>query len=264
VTREEEDNRVFKKRRTSSDVLDEATLFEQEDHEAHPAASPDAAIDSEPEADPNGDEWEDLDADDGDDPLMVSEYVIEILDYMRSVEVSASHVDYPQPVDPSSSYSFLRSLIWTTCPTKRNLGNQCEGSCSTGPSRFTHVFVSSTKHFSCVSTSSTFLSARVVSLAKLQLVGITYLFVSKVEEIVAPSVCHFLHCAESSYTTSEILLAEHYVLKTIGWNLSFPNPMHFLRRISKADDYDVKARTIRKYFLEVGTLEWCHWLLLRP
>ncbi|EGN97965.1 hypothetical protein SERLA73DRAFT_74220 [Serpula lacrymans var. lacrymans S7.3] len=32
--------------------------------------------------------------------------------------------------------------------------------------------------------------------------------------------------------------------------------MHFLRRISKADEYDVKARTIVKYFLEIQCLEW--------
>ncbi|KIK90759.1 hypothetical protein PAXRUDRAFT_27271 [Paxillus rubicundulus Ve08.2h10] len=32
--------------------------------------------------------------------------------------------------------------------------------------------------------------------------------------------------------------------------------MHFLRRISKADDYELKACTIGKYLLEVGTLEW--------
>jgi hypothetical protein len=95
-----------------------------------------------------------------------------------------------------------------------------------------------------------------VSLAKLQLVGITCLFVSSdVEEIVAPFICHFLHCADSSYTEPEILLAERCVPKTIDWNLSFPNPMHFLRRISKADDYDVKVQIIGKYLLEV-TLEW--------
>jgi len=94
-----------------------------------------------------------------------------------------------------------------------------------------------------------------------KLVGIMRLFVaSKVEEIVAPFVSHFLHCANSSYTESEILLAERYVLKTIDWNLSFPNPMHFLRRISK--DYDLKSRTMGKYLLEVGTLEWC--LLATP
>ncbi|KAG6369409.1 hypothetical protein JVT61DRAFT_14891 [Boletus reticuloceps] len=32
--------------------------------------------------------------------------------------------------------------------------------------------------------------------------------------------------------------------------------MHFLRRIGKADHYDVEAQTISKYLLEVGALEW--------
>lgn len=32
-------------------------------------------------------DWDDLDAEDADDPLMVSEYVVEIFDYMRQLEV---------------------------------------------------------------------------------------------------------------------------------------------------------------------------------
>ncbi|EGO23563.1 hypothetical protein SERLADRAFT_349359, partial [Serpula lacrymans var. lacrymans S7.9] len=109
--------------------------------------------------------------------------------------------------------------------------------------------------FLCGNLIDRFLSARVVSLAKLQLVGITCLFVAaKVEEIVAPSVAHFLYCANSSYTY--LRQPECYVLKTLDWNLSYPSPMHFLRRISKADEYDVKARTIVKYFLEIQCLEW--------
>lgn len=34
-----------------------------------------------------GGAWEDLDADDSQDPLMVSEYVTEIFEYMRELEV---------------------------------------------------------------------------------------------------------------------------------------------------------------------------------
>jgi G2/mitotic-specific cyclin 1/2 len=80
-------------------------------------------------------------------------------------------------------------------------------------------------------------------------VGITCLSIaSKVEEIVAPSISHFLHCADSSYTESNILLAERYILKTIDWNSSYPNPMHFLYRMVKADDYDVKSRTMGKHW----------------
>jgi G2/mitotic-specific cyclin 1/2 len=111
--------------------------------------------------------------------------------------------------------------------------------------------------FLCVNVIDRFLSARVVSLAKLQLVGITSMFIaSKFEEIVAPSVKHFLRCADASYTESEILQAERYVLKTLDWNLSYPNPVHYLRRVSKADEYDVKVRTVAKYLLEIGCVEW--------
>ena len=111
--------------------------------------------------------------------------------------------------------------------------------------------------FLCVNIIDRFLSARVVSLAKLQLVGITCMFIAaKFEEIVAPSVTHFQMCADSSYTETEILQAERYVLKTLDWNLSYPNPVHFLRRVSKADEYNVKVRTLAKYLLEIGCLEW--------
>ncbi len=111
--------------------------------------------------------------------------------------------------------------------------------------------------FLAVNIIDRFLSKRVVSLAKLQLVGITCMFIAaKVEEIIAPSASNFLYCAEESYTESEILQAERYVLKTIDWNLSYPNPIHFLRRISKADDYNVQVRTIGKYLLEIQCLEW--------
>ncbi|KAG6380383.1 hypothetical protein JVT61DRAFT_8498 [Boletus reticuloceps] len=84
-------------------VPNEARLFkEQEDHAAQAAASLDAGIDSEPEADLNGDEWDDLDAEDGDDPLMVSEYANEILDYIKNVELAT----LPNPDYMSSQKEF--------------------------------------------------------------------------------------------------------------------------------------------------------------
>jgi hypothetical protein len=102
----------------------------------------------------------------------------------------------------------------------------------------------------CVNIIDRFLSSRVVLLAKLQLVGITCLFLSMVEEIVTPfriplpSLHRFLDPACRALRTEDDRL-----------ELDIPK-IHFLRRISKADDYDVKARTIGKHLLEVGTLEW--------
>jgi len=111
--------------------------------------------------------------------------------------------------------------------------------------------------FLAVNVIDRFLSARVVSLAKLQLVGITCMFIAaKVEEIVSPSASDFLRCADSSYTQVEILQAERYILKTLEWSMNYPNPIHFLRRTSKADGYNVQVRTIAKYLMEIECVEW--------
>ncbi|KAG1732525.1 cyclin-like protein [Suillus lakei] len=221
------DNRVSKKRRTSSDAP-ETDIDEQAQHEAEVAAVLDADV--APEADPDGDEWGDLDAD---DPVMVSEYVVEIFKYMKQTEL----ITLPNPEYMASQ----KELAWSMRGILLDWLVQVHARFRLLPETL----------FLCVNIIDRFLSARVVSLAKLQLVGIACLFVaSKVEEIVAQSVSHFLHCADSSYTESEILLAR------------YPNPMHFLRRISKADDYDVKSRTMGKHSPEVGTLEW--WLLATP
>lgn len=75
---DEEANRVFKKRRTSSDIPD---VFHEEEIEEE------LAVKEDEEADPNGPYWDDLDAEDMDDPLMVSEYVVEIFEYLKGVEV---------------------------------------------------------------------------------------------------------------------------------------------------------------------------------
>jgi G2/mitotic-specific cyclin 1/2 len=108
-----------------------------------------------------------------------------------------------------------------------------------------------------------FLSFRQVSLHKLQLVGVTAMFIAaKYEEVVAPSVHNFVYMADNSYTADEILKAERYLLKSLDFNLSYPNPMNFLRRISKADDYDIQSRTLGKYLMEISILD--HKLLSYP
>jgi G2/mitotic-specific cyclin 2 len=80
----EEEEPICKKQRTSSEPPEEV--------EKKPFSSAHAEIEAysneEPEADPEGDQWYDIDAEDADDPLMASEYVIDIVKYMRELEVS--------------------------------------------------------------------------------------------------------------------------------------------------------------------------------
>jgi G2/mitotic-specific cyclin 2 len=101
-----------------------------------------------------------------------------------------------------------------------------------------------------------FLSLRVVSLVKLQLVGITSMFIAaKYEEIIAPSVKNFVYMADNGYSEPEILKAERYVLQVLDFNLQYPSPMSFLRRCSKAEQYDVQTRTLAKYLMEISLVD---------
>lgn len=110
--------------------------------------------------------------------------------------------------------------------------------------------------FLAVNIIDRFLSVRVVSLVKFQLVGVTALFIAaKYEEVVCPSVQNFLYMTDGGYTDDEILKAERYVLGIIGFNLSYPNPINFLRRISKADGYDIHSRTMAKYLMEISIVD---------
>ncbi|KAI0810514.1 hypothetical protein GGR55DRAFT_644240 [Xylaria sp. FL0064] len=101
-----------------------------------------------------------------------------------------------------------------------------------------------------------FLSNKVVSLAKLQLVGATAIFIAaKYEEINCPSVQEIVYMVDGGYTVEEILKAERFMLSMLDFELGWPGPMSFLRRISKADDYDLGTRTLAKYFLEVVIMD---------
>lgn len=100
-----------------------------------------------------------------------------------------------------------------------------------------------------------FLSVRVVKVSKLQLVGVTAMFIaSKYEEVYAPSINQFVYITDGGYSNEEILKAERFMLASLDFGLHYPNPLHFLRRCSKADDYDTCSRTMAKYFLEVCSL----------
>ncbi|KAI0264671.1 cyclin-like protein [Gloeopeniophorella convolvens] len=242
------EHRVFKKRRTSSDLpeafVDEVKEEVEVEDQIRDIAEQELQrhlgdIARELEADPDGDQWDDLDAEDVDDPMMVSEYVTEIFDYLKVVE---------QTTLPNPNYmDSQKDLAWKMRGILTDWLIQVHTRFRLLPETL----------YLAVNIIDRFLSARVVSLAKLQLVGTTCMFLAaKVEEVIAPSATNFLYCADSSYNEAEILQAEKYILKTLEWNMGYPNPIHFLRRVSKADEYNVQARTVAKYLLEIQCVEW--------
>lgn len=180
----------------------------------------------------------DLDAEDIDDPLMVAEYVHEIFDYLRELE---------QTTLPNPHYmKHQEDLEWKMRGILVDWLIEVH-------TRF-HLLPETL--FLAVNILDRFLSAKVVQLDRLQLVGVTAMFIaSKYEEVLSPHVQNFRHVADDGFTEQEILSAERYVLSALNYDLSYPNPMNFLRRISKADNYDIQTRTLAKYLMEISLLD---------
>ena len=112
--------------------------------------------------------------------------------------------------------------------------------------------------FLAVNIIDRFLSIKAVQFAKLQLVGVTAMFIAaKYEEVYAPSINQYVYMTDGGYTTEEIMKAERVILSTLDFNLQYPNPLSFLRRVSKADLYDLNTRTMGKYLMEITLLDEC-------
>ena len=180
----------------------------------------------------------DLDAEDYEDPLMVAEYVVEIFEYLRTLEditmPNPTYMDHQEHLDWNERDVLVDWLV------------EVHQSFNLLPETL----------YLTINIIDRFLSAKVVQLDKVQLVGITAMFIaSKYEEVMSPHVSNFSYIARNDYTDAQILGAERYILAALNYDLSYPNPMNFLRRISKADNYDIQTRTLGKYLLEIGSVE---------
>jgi G2/mitotic-specific cyclin 3/4 len=193
------------------------------------------------------------------DVSMVAEYGDEIFEYMRELEVRQCHGNPPpsyeectsNPIQakmlPNGHYMDIQTEIqWSMRSVLMDWLVQVHNRFSLLPETL----------FLTVNYIDRFLSVKIVSLGKLQLVGATAIFVAaKYEEINCPSIKEIVYMVDSGYTMDEILKAERFMLSLLGFELGWPGPMSFLRRISKADDYDLETRTLAKYFLEVTVMD---------
>ncbi|KAE9964434.1 hypothetical protein BLS_008374 [Venturia inaequalis] len=172
------------------------------------------------------------------DTSMVAEYGDEIFAYMRTLELK---------MRPNEHYMDNQAEIqWSMRAVLMDWLIQVHARFQLLPETL----------FLAVNYVDRFLSCKVVSLGKLQLVGATAIFVAaKYEEINCPSVQEIVYMVDGGYTVDEILKAERFMLSMLQFELGWPGPMSFLRRISKADEYDLETRTLAKYLLEVMIMD---------
>ncbi|KAI1175395.1 cyclin-like protein [Nemania sp. FL0916] len=178
------------------------------------------------------------DNEDLDDPLMVAEYAGEIFEYLRDLECKS--IPNPQYMNHQDDIAWRTRSILIDWLIEVH-------------TRF-HLLPETL--FLSINIIDRFLSKKVVQLDRLQLVGITAMFTAaKYEEVLSPHVDNFKSVADNGFEVDEILSAERFILGTLNYDLSYPNPMNFLRRISKADNYDIQTRTIAKYLMEISLLD---------
>lgn len=96
-----------------------------------------------------------------------------------------------------------------------------------------------------------FLSQHKVDINKLQLLAVTSLFIAaKFEEINLPKLSEYAYITDGAASKDDIKVSEMFILTELKFSLDWPNPLNFLRRLSKADGYDGECRMIAKFILE--------------
>lgn len=180
-----------------------------------------------------------LDPEDVRDTSMVAEYAREIFGYMAKCEM--------ETMANPNYMAFQNEIQWHMRATLVDWLLQVHMRYHMLPETL----------FIAINIIDRFLSVRVVSLAKLQLVGVIAMFIAaKYEEIVAPSVDEFVAMTEGGHSKDEIFKGERIILSTLDFKISsYCSPYSWVRKISKADDYDIQVRTLAKFLMEVTLLD---------
>ncbi|XP_014785257.1 G2/mitotic-specific cyclin-B [Octopus bimaculoides] len=180
----------------------------------------------------------DIDADDHENPQLVSEYVNDIYTYLRELEKTYSvRKNYLQGQEITGKMRAI--LIDWLCQVHH---------------RFR--LLQETLYLT-VSVLDRFLQINPVTRSKLQLVGVTSMLIaSKYEEMYAPEVSDFVYITDNAYTRADIRQMEMHILKTLDFKLGKPLCLHFLRRNSKAGQVDANTHTLAKYLMELTIVEY--------
>ncbi|CAG8696677.1 13674_t:CDS:2, partial [Acaulospora colombiana] len=175
-----------------------------------------------------------------DDPTMVAEYADEIFEYMAKLEEDSM----PRP----DYMAGQQEITWEMRSTLVDWLLQVHLRYQMLPETL----------WIAVNIIDRFLSKRIVSVVKLQLVGVTAMFIAaKYEEIIAPGVDEYVKMTEGGYKRDEILKGEKIVLQTIDFRIStYCSPYSWVRRISKADNYNLQTRTLCKFLMELTLLDY--------
>ncbi|XP_034379115.1 G2/mitotic-specific cyclin-B1 [Arvicanthis niloticus] len=180
----------------------------------------------------------DVDADDGADPNLCSEYVKDIYAYLRQLEEEQSV--RPKYLLGREVTGNMRAILidWLIQVQMK------------------FKLLQETMYMT-VSIIDRFMQNSCVPKKMLQLVGVTAMFIaSKYEEMYPPEIGDFAFVTNNTYTKHQIRQMEMKILRVLNFNLGRPLPLHFLRRASKIGEVDVEQHTLAKYLMELSMLDY--------
>uniref|UniRef100_A0A287CUH2 G2/mitotic-specific cyclin-B2-like n=1 Tax=Ictidomys tridecemlineatus TaxID=43179 RepID=A0A287CUH2_ICTTR len=170
---------------------------------------------------------EDIDNEDWENPQFCSDYVKDIYQYLRQLEVLQSinpHFLDGRDINGRMSAIPMHWLVQVH-PKFRLLQETL---------------------YMCIAVMDRFLQVQPVSHKKLQLVEIsTLLLPSKYEEMFSPNIEDFVYITDDAYTSSQIREMETLILKELKFELT-----------SKAGEVDVERHTLAKYLMELTLIDY--------
>lgn len=177
---------------------------------------------------------EDIDRYDTHDPQFVSDYITDIMEFLKekeiAVQISSDYCSKQKDIKPRHRNQLIRWIAEVYFQLK----------------------LLAETYFLAVNIVDQVLDACLVSRKKLHLIGVTAIFIaSKYEETWAPPLNDLRICCDNQFTEKDILTMEREILNRINFNLCIPAPIHFLRRYSKAGHSDGLTHTIAKFITEM-------------
>lgn len=188
----------------------------------------------------------DFDAENWEDPVQVSNYAMDIFNYLRSRENLFPIDDYLTRMKGITSWMRALLVDWMV-----EVQESFELNHET-----LYLAVKLVDLFLCRSSANKDAKQQ-LSKEQLQLLGASALFIaSKFDERIPPLVDDFLYLCDGAYTLSQLLNMETAILKTVNFQLGIPLSYRFLRRYARCARASMPTLTLARYVLELCLLEY--------
>ncbi|XP_021197012.3 G2/mitotic-specific cyclin-B3 isoform X1 [Helicoverpa armigera] len=188
----------------------------------------------------------DFDKENWNDPFQVSNYAMDIFNYLKSRERLFPIDDYLQRMKGITAWMRALLVDWMVEVQESFELNH-------------ETLYLAVKLVDLFLTRSTKTQPEKDHLTKeeLQLLGASALFIaSKFDERIPPLVDDFLYICDGAYTLSQLLKMEMNILRVVDFDLGIPLSYRFLRRYARCARVSMPTLTLARFVLEQCLLEY--------